>query len=279
MGLGLGQCVKNKLIIILLALNALSCALDVSPREAELGKESTNGDLQKAIDDALSGISIADAKINQYVTYEDNVRVELGEVMRSRLISHKLTDIKEDEQNINFVFFEDLWRFDLASGDIVDEKHSELVVPFQKAPRVNISTNSIFAKNLTSEACDGHDVKDQDGLVYDCIKYFNLTSERRRVPPPAAVAAKPNCMDLPDCLINIHYLQYDQVKWRNGKSVSTLTITAEIAKEVPDLMYEKLPNGTIYSTPPVNSLCYKGSQKIENRSYLVSQCTVLRDFE
>ncbi|MCB0351080.1 MAG: hypothetical protein KDD38_07840 [Bdellovibrionales bacterium] len=273
---------KRISVVTILSLATTSCTPAIEPRDADLGKESSASEVQKALNDAFSNISIADAQINQYVTYEDNIRVELNEVMKSRLIKHKLIDIKEDDKTVRFIMFEDFERYDLGTGNIIDEKHSELVIPFQKALQTTMKPKNALSKELyinTADACDGHDVTDDDGLVYDCIKYFNLVSQRRQVTPPAAVKAKPNCGGLKDCLMNIHYLKYDQVKWRNGKSVSTINVNAEIALDVADLMYEFDDNGNIFNTPPVKSLCYKGNRTLDGRIYLISQCTVLRDFQ
>lgn len=85
-------------------------------------------------------------------------------------------------------------------------------------------------------------------------------------------------MGLQLLFMDIHFLKYDQVKWRFGKSVHTMTVTAEIAREVPDLMYELDDTGRIISTPPFKSLCLKGNQNIDGRPS-VTQCTVLRDFQ
>lgn len=46
--------------------------------------------------------------------------LNFARVFHSRLIKHTLTDIKEDDQTVRFVMFEDRWHFDLGTGAVID---------------------------------------------------------------------------------------------------------------------------------------------------------------
>ena len=126
--------------------------------------------------------------------------------------------------------------------------------------------------------CDGVDQTDEKGLVFDCIRYFKLRTQMRRVPPPAAVRARENCMNIPNCLLEVRFIAYDVVKWRNSRTVQKIMLEAEVAPEVPDILYMPTEQGWSYN-PPVLSLCERSLRaNSEGQKYLVALCTVLRDF-
>lgn len=254
---------------------------EIKPKDGELGSEAAPVDVSKAINNALNNISIASAKVGQSVTYEDNYRVEVGPVVATRRITHELTHINETAADITFSIYEDLWRYS-PSGVITDEKHSALPeLQFVKNPLIS----SLIGTSRVDENCDGQDSVDGRGNLYDCVRYFNLISEARRVPPPDAVKVRSRCGGLTDCLMNITYIRYDTVEWRLNAVVSKLTTFAEIAHDLPDIMYEFIQDaqsgdsGWAHSTPPVLSLCYQGGVKQDGTVYTVTQCTRALDFK
>lgn len=291
----MGQRMKLKINVFLsslafVILGASACVEKVKEKEGQLGKEASPQEVQNAIRNALDKTKfLGEANINEQVVYEDNIRIEQGAFLRTRLVYHTLINIIEEATRVRFVLTEDWWRFDYSSGAVTDEKHGEFEVPLERAsPALNpaaISFNTLrlmgeklVPKALDENLCDGADVVDENGLAYDCIKYFNLQTAHRQETPPTSVKNRPGCNGLPDCLMTIEFLQYDSVKWKNGQSLAKYTVTAEIALDVPDLMYEYVGNSLSY-TPPVLSLCYKGLTPIDGSQYMVSQCTVLKDFQ
>jgi hypothetical protein len=85
-------------------------------------------------------------------------------------------------------------------------------------------------------------------------------------------------MGLENCEMTIRFVAYDEVKWRANRAVKRLHIEAEIAPQVPDIMY--IPTGEGWSyIPPVLSLCERFLHPIDGALYMVALCTVLRDFQ
>lgn len=258
-----------------------SCSIKVKEKQGPLGTEVNAADLQKALDFAVGDTSIVTAKKNQYVVYENNIRIEQNSIMRTKETRYTLIDVKDNPEQMTFVLFEDWWQYNMWSGTLIDEKHSELPALVYKKSTSLKSENflSIKANEDNENLCDGEDITDDDGNVYDCIRYFNLVSQVRLVSPPEAVRVKPNCMNLPDCKMTIHFISYDQVKWRKGQIVKRVSVAVEFAQEVPDLMYEFSSDGRLSHTPPLLSFCVRGLMPLQGSQYYISQCQVLRDFE
>lgn len=254
---------------------ALSCTPDIKEKEAQLGKEATAEEFQKAIQDALGDVSLAKTQVGQFVDYEKSVRADQGKIMVTEEINNTLKEIKENPEKkgyLDYIIEKNFIQHDFSSGeDKVTFGRSEIPVPILKPP----PPGTAWLKALSNEnLCDGQDVVDDDGVIYDCIKIFNLVSKNRLAEPPLAVKANPDCNGLPNCLMNIHYLQWDQIKWRKEAAVEKITLTAEFAPQVPDLFYEN----KFDSTPPSLSFCVKGTQIHEGSRYKVSNCIVLRNY-
>jgi hypothetical protein len=270
-------------IMILTSLIGVSCQKEIIPTQGNLGKESLPSDVIKEINSAMSGISIQNAKKGSSVTYEDTLRVELGSVHLTKVTKKALNDIVSVTDNLkygpylNYLLGEHWVKFDYSSGSQIDEKVSENDLPSYLLP----STNAL-SLNATTNICDGID--DQvnfDGSKYDCTKYFNLKSESRLITPPSTVQQKSNCMNLPNCMLTVQHIEFDQVKWKGGASIDRLSISEDISKEIPDLMYVfDAANGTwSYETSPVTSLCYKGLLPVQGTKYIITQCKYLTDFD
>ncbi|MEQ1664573.1 MAG: hypothetical protein ABL927_04275, partial [Bdellovibrionales bacterium] len=189
-------------IIILTSLMGVSCQKEIIPTQGDLGKESLPSDVIKEINNAMSGISIQNAKKGSSVTYEDTLRVELGSVHLTKRTKKALNDIVSVTDNLkygpylNYLLAEHWIKFDFSSGSQIDEKVSENDLPSYLLPSANA-----LSLNATTNICDGID--DQvnfDGSKYDCTKYFNLKSESRLIAPPESVQKKKKCMNLPNCM-------------------------------------------------------------------------------
>lgn len=259
-------------------LTLTSCGESLKEKEGSLGKESAPSDVQEAINESLKGISIGNAKTGDHVVYIENLRVELGAVMLRKKYDQSVTRIEVDKEK-KLQTFELEQTLTTYENDIpVDIKTSAFSI---YEPLAAISS----AKSLQTEfiktasfACDGVDETDNQGHTYDCVKYFNLIHQKRLVAPPEMVQAKPNCMNIPNCLMPIDYLQYDFVKWSAGRAVYKYTLMTELAPTVPDLLYEQ-EDGQTYYTPASLSFCIKGTQVYQGTAYTVTSCKILRDFD
>jgi hypothetical protein len=271
-------------------LGVTSCIDEISEKTADLGVEATPEQRNKVVSDAFQDISIENAPLNSRVFYENNQRVEMGSTLRTSSIESKLYQIKNYDDSTGYVFQQTIKSYDLSSGEETDSKTSAtepLIIPKNPPTISNLQAKEMssplsllkqVALQTLGSNCDGIDETDGKGVVYDCLRYFNLRSELRLVDPPAPVRARPNCMGLPNCKMTIRFLAYDEVKWKNQHAVEKIHLEAEIAPEVPDILY--LPNGSGWSyIPPIYSICERFLANINNQKYLVALCTVLRDFE
>lgn len=273
--------------IMTLALTILaSCTMNIEEKQGPLGQEASPEQMQKAFDELAPESSILNAREGQYVLYENNIRFEQGATYKLQDIKHTLLDIKDniDEPEIKFILFADKWVYDLASGQITDEKHSELEPLYYTKQSVGPHQSKLFKLNADEtddpkeNICDGQDVDDGD-FVYDCVRYFNLTTRELYVDPPFLVTRKSNCMNLPNCKMRVRYISYDEVLWRQGQIVNRISVRAEVAPDVPDIMYTINDNNQLIHTLPVLSFCSSGLTNIDNKKYYISQCQVLRDYE
>lgn len=268
------------LAIGLLFLFNSSCTPDIKEQKAELGVETNPQELNKALENALGGISIANTRVGDSVTYEFNQRIELGPFVRTGQMTQTLLAIKNEDAPVprdhikRYIFFADEYSFNIQNGQIEDEKHVE-------RPPLNVDLSfGAGALQANSTDCDGVDVVDENGLVYDCIKHFNLKISEGLEPAPAAVQAKPNCMGFANCMIPVKSVTYDEVKWRLGESVQTVTLTYKFAKDIPDVMYIASADGGLSGyLPPVVSFCQRTHMDYNGQDIIVTVCNVLRDFE
>jgi hypothetical protein len=287
---------RLKYIILFLAsvgiatVGVTSCIDEISEKTADLGIEATAEQRNDAINEAFQGISLSNATLHSRVLYENNQRVEMGSVIRTSSVENELYQIKNYDDGTGYIFKQTAKTYDMDSNEETDSKTSTtdaLIIP--KNPPTNtpfraqaLSSPMSLIKQAAIQTlgtdCDGIDETDKNGIVYDCLRYFNLRYELRQTAPPAAVRARPNCMGIPNCQMTIRFLAYDEVKWKNQHAVEKIHLEAEIAPDVPDIMY--MPNGNGWSyLPPVYSICERFLTPINKQKYLVALCTVLRDFE
>jgi hypothetical protein len=270
----------------------LACTGPIEEKEGELGKEVSPSDMQKAVKSVLAGISIGNAQKKQYVEYYDNRKIESNDPYGRRFIRHELEDIKFDNpsdpknsKTVTFVVNEDLVTFDPngvknpdGSDKVIDHKNSEVDLTFSLTQPSAVTQTGFFKISSNDNLCDGIDETDPYGNPYDCLKYYNLKTERRTVNPPEAVKAKPNCMGLPQCKMVVEHLQYDVVEWKAGHSVGKYQISADIAPDVADLLYENNADGSQDYMYPVLSRCVRQKVLIGGTYYNVSDCSWLTDF-
>jgi hypothetical protein len=292
----MGQRMKQifALLLFVFAAASLSCTKEIELKDGTLGTEATTDDVQKAINSALANVSIGNATIGQYSSYDYNYRLEQQEVKWYERIDHTLSNIVNKESQVDFHINQDLFTYDLDTGEIKDETSSQFTLSLEKSPspssplsvalkasqmRPSRSLAMIANRIKTlSGACDGISETDSEGHTYDCIKYFNLKLTRATVAAPTLVAAKPNCMNIPGCKLTVQRLQFDEVKWLKNKSVYTIKIDADIADAVADLMYVPVEGGYKY-TPSAVSFCDSQPYVQDGIKYQLRKCSVLRDFQ
>jgi hypothetical protein len=252
------------------------CIPNIEEKDADLGTESSPDDVQKAVDSATSNISIINAQVGQSVTYEENYRVESGNVTMTKRFKHELESLTQDSTSLQCTIKEDLWTF-TPSGDIKQEVHQSLDFRFRKN-RITLS-QFMTPKAASGTLCDGVVRDDGDHIKYDCLKYYNLKFESRQVDAPTAVHGKTGCMGLDKCQIDGYYVEYDQVKFLSNQVVRRVKLMAHLTSQVPDLYYMIDADKHYVYTPAATSFCTMSLEKIEENKYLVTMCTVLRDFE
>ena len=244
----------------------------VHPQNGALGVEVPATTVINALTHAVAGISIANAKIGDCVTYEENYRINTDPVIMSQLIKHKLLSITNGTNTITYNLFEDYYEFQ-PSGAIKDEVHRQLPLEFEEQAPPN-NKNLVLSDN----PCNGQVRDDGDGIKYDCIRYFNLETDERAVNAPAAVKQKPNCLGFANCQIPGQHIMYDAVKYLKGQEVNKVTIEAHFSRDIPDLFYLRNSDGSYDYTEASTSFCTTTIETApDNTKYLARFCSVLRD--
>jgi hypothetical protein len=147
---------KNLIVLATAALLLTTgCIKQISEQNGPLGIESNPDVVQKAVDAATAPISLANAKPNQSVTYEENYNVRSngsGPVVMTKRYVHRLMGISQDATTITFAIFEDFWSY-FTSGAVRDEDHRELDLKFSKSnlilgPSIASQVSMVLAKNF-----------------------------------------------------------------------------------------------------------------------------------
>lgn len=291
-------------ITVVLAFSIYSgCTGKMEEEEGTLGKEATGEELDLVLARATAGITGATAQVGNYNYYEYNARIEMNPFFKTQDIDRALIAVKDTDLTRTMVYFEN-YRAVKRNGEIKDEWHKEQSVVYQKSAGAAGTLNSnslvetsaiesspfskqalrslgrafnpqaqLFAKATEENPCDGNEEEYDDGNHYDCIRYFNIQTERRKVPAPAAVKSRPNCLGLEGCKLTVQFVSYDTVYWSEGKAVDKVSIKMTIAKQVPHLF----PESTL---PPTVSICTRQKQDFEDfPNVMITMCRVLRDFD
>lgn len=252
-----------------------ACTKPLEEKPGNYGAEAQAIDVDKAWMKAVQGISIENTNPKDYVNYEQNGKLESLDPNASETVFRRLESITNSENakypnSLNYTMTE-VHRWYNEKGQLDDEKISTVIFEYLK------NRDSNPQALASADDCDGNLVKDEKGKEFDCIKYYGLIVQPRLVDAPAAVAAKPNCMGLPDCKISGQFLSYTQAKWIDGKTFDAVTLEAHFSPQVPDLMYTRTAEGIFY-LPAATSICQKGHAQSGNTNYMIRSCLVLRDF-
>jgi len=284
--------IRRLFFVAIAAFCFTSCLNDIKEESAPLGVEAQATDVQNVVDKATGDITIATAQVNDCVTYEDNYRIETGEVTMTSLFKHKLMSIVDATDTVTFNLFEDYYNY-FQSGAQKDEAHRQMTLPFKKSgtltsaqirtldtvrpSKYTLLNNTPITDTTATNLCDGVKKTGADGVDYDCIKYYNLAYDDRTIPAPIAVQQKANCGGFANCQIPGHYLQYDMVKFLSGDVVKKVTLQGHFSSTIPDLFFIRGSDGSYSYTPAATSLCTTSLEPIGDTKYLVTFCSVLRD--
>lgn len=100
------------------------------------------------------------------------------------------------------------------------------------------------------------------------VTYHNFRKEMIQEAPPMAVQNRDNCLNIPDCKINVTKISFDRVIWQENKEPEKSTVNLKLSKEVPYFagILEKCNEGLITFAP-------------ENTLHEVKFCEVVKNFQ
>jgi hypothetical protein len=245
---------------------ALGCTEEPVEGPADLGEKANPEDIELALGKATDGTTVHTAKVDQYVHYEENYRVDINPVIKISDLMRKLIQIKDSTTSRTYVLKEDYFEYS-TGGKITDEKHSEAVLEYQKtAPP---TATEIQAMTMADSDC-GKERKDSDGVTYDCLEFYNFETYVADETVPERVAQRPNCGNVPNCKLPARVIKFSRVKFLKGKMVGRQNLRFSISKAIPVLF----PDMDIL---PFNYFCSAQLYMLTSTSYYVNRCTVLRD--
>jgi hypothetical protein len=266
--MGLGMTNKsNRVLIVLHGTLALALPLLVAllfgclkvPKAGlpELGPQATEDELERVISKALYGINPCRSADGQQVIYDFNARIENQEQVRPLARLYQTTLSREIEPKLKLVIGSD--ELDLQDGEWKEK--SEEIMEFD----VQCGA-SITSKGLDKSEFAMKNEGDDKGREVTETTYHNLKESQGTMDPPAAVMAKPNCGDVPNCKLRYFRLEYDEVKWFSKDEYEVQRWLFTISRDAPFLghIQERCLAGMINSGG--------------GRFYVVRQCQFARDF-
>jgi hypothetical protein len=103
----------------------------------------------------------------------------------------------------------------------------------------------------------------------ETVTYHNFKKEMTQEAPPMAVQNKDNCLNIPDCKINVTNITFDKVIWEVNKEPKKSTINLKLSKEVPYFagVLERCIQEKFLNLPPDDGILN------------VKYCDVIKDFQ
>ncbi len=95
------------------------------------------------------------------------------------------------------------------------------------------SRREVIASSLRGYTEPGAMLKQAAAVSYPTYHKFSTWVSRER--PPANVAAQPNCLGIPSCLINVHHVVFDEVYWGDSPRGDRVHVEASVSPDVPYL--------------------------------------------
>ncbi len=257
------------LILVMLA----GCKQAKAKRE-DLGPEVASSTINGALSKAIESASLANLAKGQFVRYSHTRRIEneenaidLGErhvevidradtPTEAHFTNRIIEKERIDSGSYRYLYTEDaLWIGKLGTSSIPDAL---------RAP----SPNALSAESLRAEAATlGKSGK---------ITFHHLHEEDATADPPAAMKLRADCGGIPNCVLHVHYLQFDMVFWQDDTNYQKISFDFAFSLDTPYIPYGEYfeqYNGTLVTD------CRSTFVPIQERTVYVRDCYNLEDFK
>lgn len=261
--------------IAVLILTIGSCKKDEVSETPTLGPEASRGTLEKAEDEVY-------LKLNPFATREGQMGIYIlnmiVEQSPSRTLSEQRIRIKrrtETPTDLTLVVSSQETDFSSGSPEVGPEKDYEpwvipktqgqaiegsFVVPNQIA---NGESEKIQAQLFQAVALlSGKPIQTRAARK---VTIHNLTVTKGQRTPPPAVRQTPDCLGIPNCVLNVLNFTYDEAYWKEDGSFEKVKIEKSLSSDTPFLT-------------PVVFECASQMAVVENQRYFIRVCRILNNF-
>lgn len=193
-------------LLLPIALVILMGCRKAKEEKGDLGPQTESEVIDKAINDAVGPISIADLKKDQILHYELNRRI-VGQETTLLMGSHRLEVVdRTDRPDLN--------------ATLITLKHDERIRHENGFKRV-VSEDTIPVP-LQATIEEGFHVGDNHVSTMAVVRaqeranrvtYHNLAVSKGTVAPPTDGAQRPGCGGLSPCSLPVTFVSYDEVRW------------------------------------------------------------------
>ncbi len=230
----------------------LGCIQAPELKQAELGPEASDADIELAISKALYGIDPWATAVGQQVVYDFNARIENQEEARPIVrLTQTILNRKEENDGRKLTLTIQNHELDLNSGEVdVTEGSSEYNLD---SPAVAAALSPLKLITPTLER------------TVIRTSYHNLKTESGTMAPPDVVRRKSNCGDVPNCQLRYFRLQYDEASWYSSSEYEVQKWAFTISRDAPFVSY-------------IMDRCLASLVNSDGRSYYVRQCQFAVDF-
>jgi hypothetical protein len=306
---GLGFHLKKELIgVFLLFISFFGSFLNVAgcvkqPKdEVEFGPEYRRSEVAETLKMAIGESTPMDIKLNEFVQ-TDLTRVIRGRALIDLLETVGLTIVKreESESQLQINMVEERITYDLSDS----YNNKKLIREFQDcmnkttlraencspalvaspvptadpSPSVSPEPGVGSLPIVNSELLIEKSLKlmpqmSQDDSEESRTTYHQLKVTQRIIEPPKLVKEIPNCAGIPNCLINVTDIEFDQVNWLSYNKGDKIHVKITTSKAVPYMsrILEKCQQGSV----PIKQ---EGKPEKDWPRLLVTFCETVRNFQ
>lgn len=262
-----------KLVLFILVAFLGSC-IKAPKLKQGLGPEASEAEMERVISKALYGIDPFSAEIGQQVMYYINARIDNQEESRGiaaltqTILGLTITSAPPEngvtEETLRLTV--DTYEVDLQNGTVDrtegSQEYLRRIVSGNSQP---LSLRSRLEKHLSPQHVMAVNFAPQDGREVKRVSYHNLRESTGVRPPPADVAAKANCGDVPGCQMRYFQVDYDEAKWFSDSEYELEQWHFVISRDAPFLAY-------------ILERCLGKMYPNNGTNFFVKQCQFARDF-
>jgi hypothetical protein len=257
----------KKFVLAALSVAALSgCIKGADVDKTDFGPEEKIEDVSNALSKPTEGMNPLDIKVGEFFAIEDTQELAGGAAFAIlKDTGATITGKTEDSTHVMFsgVIHEATYQNDGSVSKVSREGNLLCVSKVQggcgEESSSSVKTLAFTSpEKLLSQAVNTKAVRQT---------FHKLTTSVQQVQPPARVRARPNCLGIPNCLITIHRIGFDQVIWEDEKP-TRVHIDAVMSADVPYLSRNL-------------STCYTAVADVDSSTggVLVKQCSNIFDFK